>query len=74
MLQLHIIYSLFQLFSGFERQSDQTRDYKIGICCFTGMHAPLRRKNKDWLAQNQDKSMCQRRVTYVDRRTVVSVS
>jgi hypothetical protein len=29
-------------------------DYKIGICCFTTKHSVLRRKNKDWLAQNRD--------------------
>jgi len=28
-----------------------TKDYKIGICCFS---AALRRKNKEWLAWNQD--------------------
>jgi len=27
---------------------------KIGICCFFAKHAALRRKSKDWLAQNQD--------------------
>jgi hypothetical protein len=39
---------------GFEPRSDQTKDYKIDICCFSAKHAALRRKNKDWLAQNQD--------------------
>jgi len=32
----------------------KTKDYKIGICCFSAKHAALRRKSKDWLAQNQD--------------------
>jgi hypothetical protein len=32
----------------------QTKDYKIGICCFSDKHAALRRKNEDWLAHNQD--------------------
>jgi len=32
----------------------QTKDYKIGICCFSAQHAVLRRKNKDRLSQNQD--------------------
>jgi hypothetical protein len=32
----------------------QTKDYKIGICCFSAKHAALRRKSKDWLARNQD--------------------
>jgi hypothetical protein len=33
---------------------DQTKDYKIDICCFFAKHAALRRKNKDWLARNRD--------------------
>ena len=37
-----------------EPQSGQAKDYEIGICCFTAKHAALRRKSKDWLAQNQD--------------------
>ena len=39
---------------GFEPRSCQTKDYVIGICCFSAKHAALRRKSKDWLAQNQD--------------------
>ena len=39
---------------GFEPRSGQSKDYKIGICCFFAKHAALRRKNKDWLARNQD--------------------
>ena len=39
---------------GFEPRSGQTKDYKIGICCFTANHAALRRKSKDWLARNQN--------------------
>ena len=39
---------------GFEPRSDQTKDYKIDICCFSAKHASLRRKSKDWLARNQD--------------------
>ena len=38
----------------FEPLFGQTKDYKIGICCFYAKHAALRRKNKDWLARNQD--------------------
>ncbi len=33
-------------------QSDQTKDYKIGICCFSAKYAALRRKSEDWLARN----------------------
>ena len=39
---------------GFEPRSDQTKDYAIGICCFSAKHAALRRKIKDWLARTQD--------------------
>jgi hypothetical protein len=38
----------------FELRSDQTKDYEFGICCFSGKHPALRRKNKDWLARNQN--------------------
>ena len=41
---------------GFESRSGQTKDYVIGICCFSSKHAVLRRKSKDWLARSQD--MC----------------
>ena len=37
----------------FEPLSGQTKDYDIGMCCFSGKHAALRRMNKDWLAQNE---------------------
>jgi hypothetical protein len=35
----------------FESRSGQTKDYKIGICCFS---AALRSKRKDCLARNQN--------------------
>jgi hypothetical protein len=37
-----------------EPRSGQTKDYKIGICCFSAKHVALRRKSNDWLAQNQN--------------------
>ena len=39
---------------GLEPRSGQTKNYKIGICCFFAKHTALRRKSKDWLARNQD--------------------
>jgi hypothetical protein len=39
---------------GLEPRSGQTKDYKIGICCFSAKQAALRRNNKDWLARNQN--------------------
>ena len=39
---------------GFEPRSGQTKDYKIGICCFSAKHAALRKKSRDWLAWNQN--------------------
>ena len=39
---------------GFESRSGQSKDYFIGICCFSAKHTALRRKSKDWLARNQD--------------------
>ena len=35
---------------GFEPQLGKTKDYKIGICCFSAKDLALRRKSKDWLA------------------------
>ena len=32
---------------GFNLQSCQTKDYEIGICCFSAKHAALKRKSKD---------------------------
>jgi len=39
---------------GFESRSGKTKDYKIGMCCFSAKRASLRRKRKDCLARNQD--------------------
>ena len=39
---------------GFEPRSGQTKDYKIGICCFSAKNTALRRNNKDWLVRNQN--------------------
>jgi hypothetical protein len=53
----------------FEIRSDQTKDYKIDISCFSAKHAALSRKSKDWLARNQNNVE-----RHVYPRTVVSVS
>ena len=37
---------------GFKFPSGQTKDYKIGIYCFSAKQTALRRKGKDWLARN----------------------
>ena len=39
---------------GFESRSGQTKDYKIGVCCFSAKHAALRSRSKYWLARNQN--------------------
>jgi len=39
----------------FEPLSAPTKDYEICIGCFSAKQAAFRRKNKDWLAWNQDK-------------------
>jgi len=36
------------VYRGFRPWSGQTKNYKIGICCFSAMHAALCGKNKDW--------------------------
>ena len=57
---------------GFEPQAGQTKDYKFGICCFSAKHAPLRRKNKNWLARDQDNVSPVERHVYP--QTILSVS
>ena len=39
---------------GFEPRSDQTKDYTIGMCCFSIKHALSRGNIKEWLARNHD--------------------
>jgi hypothetical protein len=39
---------------GFETWSGQTKDYEIGISCFSAKHLALRSKSKDWLLRNQN--------------------
>ena len=39
---------------GLDPQSEQTKDYEIGICCFSANHTILRRKSKDNQSRNQD--------------------
>jgi hypothetical protein len=34
---------------GFDPRSCQTKDYKIGICCFSAKHSALRRAKTGWL-------------------------
>ena len=48
------VYASSAVDRGFESQSGQTKDFKIGFCCFSAKHAALRRKSKDWLARNQN--------------------
>ena len=57
---------------GFKSRSGQTKDDKIGICCFSDKYAALRRKSKDWLVRNQDD--VSKWVRQVYPRTVVSAS
>ena len=39
---------------GYEPWSCQTKDYKIGMCCFSAKHAVLMRKSRDLLVRNQN--------------------
>ena len=39
---------------GFEPQLGQTKDYRIGICCFSAKYTAFRRLSKDWLARNRN--------------------
>jgi hypothetical protein len=35
-------------------RSGKTKDYEICTRCFSAKHTALRKKNKEWLARNQD--------------------
>jgi hypothetical protein len=48
------VQTLFEYCNNHELRSCQTKEYKIGICCFSAKNAALRRKRKDWLARNQE--------------------
>ena len=48
------VLTLSALGRGFKPRLGQTKDYEIGICCFSAKHTALRRKSKDWLARNQN--------------------
>jgi hypothetical protein len=39
----------------FDPRSGQTKDYKIGIYCFSAKQTTLRRTSKYWLTRNRDK-------------------
>ena len=39
---------------GFEPRSDQTKNYKFGICCFSDRLTVLRRKNKYLLGSESE--------------------
>ena len=39
---------------GFKPRVGQTKDYKIGVCCFSAKHAALRSKSKDWLSRKHN--------------------
>jgi len=55
---------------GFESRSGQTKNYKIGICCFSAKHAALKRRAKTgWLGI---RIMCQSGVTLVPAGCCIS--
>ena len=39
---------------GFDPRSGQTKDYEIGICCFSAKHPTLRRKSKDFFGSESE--------------------
>ena len=42
------------IYCGYQPRSCQTKEYKIGICCFSAKNAALRRKSKDLVARNHN--------------------
>jgi len=45
------VLALSEVDRGFDFRSGQTKDFEIGICCFSAKHIAWRRKSKDWLAE-----------------------
>ena len=48
------VFATSVVYRGFEPLSVQTKDYIIGIYCFSAKDAALRSKSEDWLARNQN--------------------
>ena len=48
------VLALSEVDRAFDSWSGQTKDYNIGICCFSAKQAALRRKSQDYLSRNQD--------------------
>ena len=59
---------------GFEPRSCQTKEYKIGICCFSTKHAALRIKEKEQRLVGSESGIFIRVGRHVYPRTVVTVS
>jgi hypothetical protein len=58
---------------GFEPRSGQTKDYSIGICCFSAKHSALRRKSAKtgWLGiRISDCILC---IIYFDLNTAIEL-
>jgi len=49
-----IVFTSSAVDRGFDPWLGHTKDYKIGIYCFSGKHAALWSKSKHWLARNQN--------------------
>jgi hypothetical protein len=47
------VLTLSEVDRGFDFRSGQTKDFEIGMCCFSAKHIVWRRKSKDWFARNQ---------------------
>ena len=52
--RLMLVLALSAVDRGFEPRSGQSKDYKIGICCFSAKRAALRSNRKDCLARIQN--------------------
>jgi hypothetical protein len=48
------VFALSVVDRGFEPLCGQTKNYEIGICCFSAKHSELSEKSKDWIVRNQN--------------------
>ena len=49
-----IVFTSSAVDHGFDPWLVHTKDYEIGIYCFSGKHTSLWNKSKHWLARNQN--------------------
>jgi hypothetical protein len=53
------------VYHGFEPGSRQTKNYDIGMRCFSANHAAWTRKSEDWMVRNKNNVLDKKRCVYL---------